>query len=230
MLSFLETLRDLTFPAMLIRVLLACVCGAVIGLERSAKNRSAGFRTHILVCLAAAAAAMTGTYLFVCAKLPADVSRISGQVISGLGFIGAGAIIITKKLTIKGLTTAAGLWTTGVIGLAFGSGYYELGVIGTVLVLVAETMLGWISRSIKKKPEYVVEVMYDRKNALDQVLRFCKDSGMEITNLKIHSLGDAYEADYAAEVTLRGERESKKLVPRIQVMDGVVSASELEIN
>ena len=228
MLSFLDPLRDLTFLALLIRVLLACLCGAVIGMERSAKNRAAGFRTHILVCMAAAAAAMTGTYLFVAAKLPADISRISGQVISGLGFIGAGAIIITKKLTIKGLTTAAGLWTTGIIGLAIGSGYYELGILGTVLVLVAETMLGWVSTSIRKRPEYMIEVLYDDKTALDKVLRFCKDSGMEIINLKILSLGDAYEADYSADVTLRGDREATFLLPRIQVMPGVVTAETKE--
>ena len=228
MLSIFDPMRDLSFLSMLIRVLLSCLCGAVIGLERSSKNRSAGFRTHILVCMAAAVAAMTGTYLFVGAKLPADISRISGQVISGLGFIGAGAIIITKKLIIKGLTTAAGLWTTGIIGLAIGSGYYELGVIGTALVMITEALLIRLSSRIKDLPAYTIEVLYDEKTALDQVLRFCKDSSMEITNLKIHSLSDAFEADYAAEITVRGTRSAKTIVPRIQVMPGVVSAIVIE--
>ena len=229
MLTFFDPLRELTFPAMLLRVFLACFCGAMIGLERSAKNRSAGFRTHILVCLAAAAAAMTGIYFFVGLKLPADVTRISASIVSGLGFIGAGAIVITKKLTIKGLTTAAGLWTTGIIGLAFGSGYYELGLLGTVLVLAAETLMGLGAKTIKKRPEYTMEVLYDDKDALDKVLRFCKDSGMEITSLKIHTLGDAFEADYAAEIAVRGDRNAEHLIPRVQVIPGVVSAVTEEI-
>ena len=135
MLTILNGLRDLSFWAILVRMLVAVLCGTLIGLERSSKNRPAGFRTHILVCLGAAVASITGLYLYLGLELPADISRISGQVVTGLGFIGAGTIIITKKMTIKGLTTAAGLWTTGVIGLAIGSGYYELGVLGTALVL-----------------------------------------------------------------------------------------------
>ena len=122
MLSLFDGIRDLTPWNVVLRMVIASLLGTLIGLERSAKNRTAGFRTHILVCLGGAIAAMTGLYIYMELNLPADVSRISGQVITGLGFIGAGAIIVTKKLTIKGLTTAAGLWTTGIVGLAIGSG------------------------------------------------------------------------------------------------------------
>ena len=117
----LSSVAELSFLSLVLRLLLASLCGTLVGLERSSKNRPAGFRTHILVCLGSAVAANTGSYLFIGLKLPADVSRISAQVITGLGFIGAGSIIITKKLTIKGLTTAAGLWVTGIIGLCVGS-------------------------------------------------------------------------------------------------------------
>ena len=228
MLSFLNPLRELTFLSLVVRMLSACLCGALIGLERSSKNRPAGFRTHILVCLAAAVTAATGTYLFVGLKLPADISRMSGQVITGLGFIGAGSIIITKKMTIKGLTTAAGLWTTGIIGLAFGSGYYELGILGTALTLIAETWLIKIGSSIQKQSEYTVEVLYNDKTALDQVLRFCKDSSMVITNLQIHSMDTNPDVDYAAEVRLRGKLEARDLVSKIQIMPGIISAVDIE--
>ena len=200
----------------------------LVGLERSSKNRPAGFRTHISVCLSSAVAAITGTYLFVGLKLPADISRISGQVITGLGFIGAGSIIITKKLTIKGLTTAAGLWTTGIVGLAIGSGYFELGVLGTALVLAAETVLGRLTASIQRRPEFTLEILYNDKTALDEVLRFCKDSHMSITRLQILSLDDNPEADYAAEIYLRGNARPVTLVSRIQIMPGVVSALDIE--
>ena len=109
MIHLFDPIRALGFGAVLVKMLIACLCGTLIGLERSSKNRPAGFRTHILVCLAAAVASLTSLFIFMEIKLPADVSRIGGQVVSGLGFIGAGTIVITKRLTIKGLTTAAGL-------------------------------------------------------------------------------------------------------------------------
>ncbi len=110
MLHLFDTLRNLNFISLLTQLLLAVFCGAAIGLERSAKNRPAGFRTHILVCLGGAVAAATGHFIYLGLGLPADVTRLSGQIITGLGFIGVGNIIVTKTMTVKGLTTAAGLW------------------------------------------------------------------------------------------------------------------------
>ena len=228
MLTFLNPLRELTFLSILLRMLIACLCGTLIGLERSAKNRPAGFRTHILVCMGAAVAATTGIYLVKGLSLPADVTRLSGQIITGLGFIGAGTIIITKKQTIKGLTTAAGLWTTGIIGVAIGSGYFELGIVGTLLVLIAESWLSRVTSKMQKQPEYTVEVLYNDKDALDHVLRYCKDSHMSITSLQIHSLDNQAAASYAAEIDLRGNADSDVLTAHIQLMPGVVAASDLE--
>ena len=136
MLEFFNPIRDLNTVSVILRMLLAVMVGAVIGLERSAKNRPAGFRTHILVCMGAAVAAMTGLYLFLALKLPTDVSRLAAQVISGLGFIGAGTIVVTKKMSIKGLTTAAGLWVTAAVGMACGVGMYTLAAVSTVIVLL----------------------------------------------------------------------------------------------
>ena len=225
MLNGLNSLRNMDFLSVLLRIVLSCACGAVIGLERSAKNRPAGFRTHILVCMGACAAALTGLYLYLEMKLPSDISRISGQVITGLGFIGAGTIIVTKKLTIKGLTTAAGLWTTGIIGLTIGSGYYEIGVVGTALVLLAETWFARLGSLIKHTPAYQIEVQYNQKTSLDDMLRFCKDSRMDITNLKIHTLEAGHEARYIAEVDLRGNKDCEELLGEIRSMPGILSAS-----
>jgi len=222
-----DPIRALGLGAVAVKTLMACLCGTLIGLERSSKNRPAGFRTHTLVCLAASLAALTSLYIFLEMKLPSDISRIGGQVISGLGFIGAGTIIITKRMTIKGLTTAAGLWTTGVIGLAIGSGYYELGLIGTALVLLAETWLARLGATIQHTPEYAVEVLYNEKNSLDHVLRFCKNSRMAIVNLTIHTAEDAVQAEYIARIRLRGKMRQDALVARIQQMPGILSAMGL---
>ena len=227
MLHIFDGIRGLGLAAVLIKTVMACLCGIIIGLERSSKNRPAGFRTHTLVCLAAAMASMTSLYIFLEMKLPSDISRIGGQVISGLGFIGAGTIIITKRMTIKGLTTAAGLWTTGVIGLAIGSGYYELGLLGTAMVLLAETWLARLGSTIQHTPQYAVELMYNEKNSLDHVLRFCKDSRMAIVNLTIHTAEGPSEAEYIARISLRGKMRQDALVARIQQMPGIMSAMGL---
>lgn len=220
----LEVLRQYNLFTVALRLLLATLCGPVIGLERSSKNRPAGFRTHILVCPGAAVAGLTALYMYMDLELPADISRIPGQVISGLGFIGAGTIIITRSMSVKGLTTAAGLWATGIIGIAVGSGYYELGLLGTAMVLLTETWLGLLGKNIRPRPEYTMELMYDEKTSLDQVLRLCKDSRMAIVNLKIHTLGADDDARYAAEVFFRGNVDREALLGKVRRMPGIVSA------
>ncbi|MBR4184682.1 MAG: MgtC/SapB family protein [Clostridia bacterium] len=227
MLPFAAPLRELSFLSVLLRLFLACACGAVVGLERSAKNRPAGFRTHILVCMAAALAALSGLYLYLVMGLPTDISRIGAQVISGLGFIGAGAIIVTPNMDIKGLTTAAGLWVTGIIGLAIGSGYYEGGIVGTVLVLLTETLLTSLSSRIQKRPLAIFRVYYREKTSLDQVLRTCKDEKMTIVNLRIRLVsGEEEQKKYRADVTLCGTAKTDVLLSKIEHMPGIEGASE----
>ena len=223
MLTIFDGLRGLSFGSVLLRILLATVLGTLIGLERSSRNRPAGFRTHILVCMGSSLAALTGLYLYLELKLPSDISRISAQVITGLGFIGAGTIIITKNLSIKGLTTAAGLWTTGIIGLAAGSGYYEIAIVGTALVLLVETLLFPLVHLIHPVPEYTVELLYNEKGSLDDVLRLCTDNRILICTVKIRALNDG-EANYTAEVELRGAMSRDTLLARIRLMPGIISA------
>ena len=228
MLPVFDSLRDLTFVSLVIRLLLAVFCGTCIGLERSAKNRPAGFRTHILVCLGGSVAAVTGHYMYLGLKLPADITRLSGQVITGLGFIGAGTIIVTKKMTIKGLNTAAGLWTTGIIGLAIGSGFFEGGLLGTALVLTAQTMFPKLRLQDQVRTHFSLEILYDRKDSLDNVMRFCKDQRTYIRNLRIRADSDG-PARYTAILELQAGNERKKaaLIDQIRIMPGIISAAEL---
>lgn len=97
-------------------------------------------------------------------------------------------------------------------------------------LLLAETWLAKLGGNIHTRPEYIIEVLYNEKNALEQVLRFCKDRNMAITDLQIHSMDSVEEADYAAEIHLRGSEEAGCLVARIQLMPGVVSATDIEKN
>ncbi|MDC7243708.1 MAG: MgtC/SapB family protein, partial [Sphaerochaetaceae bacterium] len=113
----MEYLRNFNLLSILVRLVLAMVFGGLIGLERETKRRPAGFRTHILICVGSALTTLTSQYLYLEMHMYTDLARLGAQVIAGMGFIGAGTIIITKRKDVKGLTTAAGLWTTAIIGL-----------------------------------------------------------------------------------------------------------------
>lgn len=124
----------------IIRILLAAVLGSVIGLERGRKHRPAGVRTHTLVCVASALVMVTNEQLML-AHGTGDPVRMGAQVISGIGFLGAGTILTDRQNRIKGLTTAAGLWASACIGLAVGGGFYIGGIVAAILILVIFTKL-----------------------------------------------------------------------------------------
>ncbi len=223
MLSIFNGLRGLSTGVILFRMVLAFICGAVIGMERSVKNRPAGFRTHILICIGAATAAVTGHYIYLVMRMPADTTRLPAQVITGLGFIGAGTIIVTGARTVKGLTTAAGLWTTGVIGLAIGSGFYEGAIIGMIMVLVTETLVSKIK--VNKVKQFQCILHYQGKEALDNVMRYCKDRFISINSLQIEGATDEDSGRvYTAIITLRpySTVDHDEFAQRIEEMDGIL--------
>ncbi len=128
-----------------LRLVVATVCGGLIGIERGKKNRAAGFRTYILVCVGAALTMVLGEYLIEMeavwsATLPGltktDASRFGAQVINGIGFLGAGTIIVTGRQQVKGMTTAAGLWASACMGLSIGAGFYVGAIVGCIFIIL----------------------------------------------------------------------------------------------
>ena len=115
MLSVFDGLRDVTTLSVFVRLACALICGGIIGIERSYKRRPAGFRTHILICIGAAITTLTSQYLYLNMHYFTDMARLGAQVVAGIGFIGAGTIIVTRRQRVKGLTTAAGLWTSAIV-------------------------------------------------------------------------------------------------------------------
>ena len=136
MLSVFDGLRDVTVQSVVLRLVLAVVCGGAIGIERAFKRRPAGFRTHILICLGAAMTTLTSQYLYLNMHYYTDMARLGAQVVAGIGFLGAGTIIVTRRQRVKGLTTAAGLWASAIIGLALGGGFYGGGILTTLMILL----------------------------------------------------------------------------------------------
>lgn len=155
----------------LIRSLLAVLIGSLIGSERARHGRAAGMRTHILVCLGAALTSMTSMYVADVLGHEGDVFRISAQVISGVSFLGAGMIILKSNNIITGLTTAAGIWATGAIGVAVGYGFYAGAVIGTILFLSTIMLFAKVGRKKDSAEVLYLEVddMYQTNKIMKQI-------------------------------------------------------------
>ena len=169
------------------RLILAAILGAVIGIEREIKNRAAGFRTHIIVSVGACLIMFIGIDGIgkFSSDTARDTARIAGQVISGIGFLGAGTIL-QKKNAVTGLTTAATLWLSAAIGLAVGIGYYEGAIIATVICLVTLISLNKISDLINKKTIKSYSMIFDAYNFnQDSFYEFTSKEGVEIRKLDI---------------------------------------------
>lgn len=141
-----------------VRIITAALMGGLIGSERGRHGRPAGLRTHMLICIGAAMTSLTSTYLSVALGATSDIARISAQVISGIGFLGAGTIMVRNSSVITGLTTAAGMWATAAIGIAAGYGFYWGAAFATLICIISVTMLGKAERKQKSMKSTYVEI------------------------------------------------------------------------
>lgn len=144
--DILHYLEEFNYISIAIRLSLAVIFGGIVGAERATKRQTAGIRTFAVVCLGAALAMVTNEYLCVKSGSVIDTSRMAAQVISGVGFLGVGTIIVTGKNQVKGLTTAASLWTVATIGIAIGAGFIYGAVLGFILIMISVKLLQKASR------------------------------------------------------------------------------------
>ena len=157
-------LRGITYLAIALRIAVAIIVGGLIGLERGLKNRPAGLRTYMLVCVGACIIMMTNQYIFQVFGT-GDPVRMGAQVVSGIGFLGAGTIIVTRRNQIKGLTTAAGLWSAAGVGLALGIGFYEAALVGGFAIFFVMTLLQRMDNRMHRNAK-VLEVYVELSKAL----------------------------------------------------------------
>lgn len=136
-----DFMYELNIYSICTRILLAILLGGIIGLERGATRHAAGFRTHILVCMGAALAMLTNQFIYDTFSTVVDPARMGAQVITGVGFLGVGTILVTANKKIKGLTTAAGLWASACLGLAAGIGFYDGAILGGIAIYVSLALL-----------------------------------------------------------------------------------------
>ena len=181
-----ESLRELNVASTVFRIVLAIIVGGIIGMERGRKNRPAGLRTYILVCLGAALVMMTNQFVYDEFNA-SDPVRLGAQVISGIGFLGAGTIVLTGKSQIKGLTTAASLWTAACIGLAIGIGYYEGAIFGGLAIVFAVSGLHRFDSWMHKKSRYLeLYIEYNEgENTFSDFLQYARDNDFEVSDIQI---------------------------------------------
>ena len=237
----IQYLRELHFASVVVRLALAMLLGGCIGLERGRKRRPAGFRTYMLVCLGAALTVplslyeftmVTGPWSDICAEIgiKTDVSRFGAQGINGIGFLGAGTIIVTKRNQIKGLTTAAGRWTSAIIGRTFGGGVYEGGILATVFIMLAELVFSRIEYRVRENvPEINLYMEYEDKTCLDDVLQLYLSCNVKVLNIQITRAAENEEHNACAIFTLRLPRSCtvNRLMSLVGKRKGIVSVEEL---
>lgn len=183
-----------TQAELLCRIIIAGICGGIIGYERKNRNKEAGIRTHMIVALGAALIMIVSKYGFedILGKqgIALDPSRIAAQIVTGVGFLGAGMIFMRKN-TISGLTTAAGIWATSAIGMSIGSGLYILGILTTVLIVVIQIILH--GRLLKETYKDEISFLIKKdKAAIDDLQKRLEAMHVEILNIEIKKQNDHY--------------------------------------
>lgn len=175
-----------------IRLILSVIVGLIIGSERAKHGRAAGMRTHTLVALGACLTSLMSVYLSEVVGVQGDIMRISAQVISGIGFLGAGMIIIKNNDIITGLTTAAGVWTTSIIGISLGYGFYTGAIICTVLFLISVVLFSKFEKRKKPAETVYVEIsdLYKTNSVVDEIVEILNgDLSYNVIPAKSGTLG-----------------------------------------
>lgn len=222
-------LAELNTVSMLLRVLLSVLLGGILGLERTCKRRPAGMRTYMLVCLGAATAMMTGVYLYDSYGAVTDPARIAAQVITGVGFLGAGTIMTTRYHRVKGLTTAAGLWVAACIGLAVGAGWYlGSGVIALTSLFVMVGANHFEQQYAIRTREFRVHCVLQNADCLHPILGKINEMHIVIREIETGDGLAEKTVDLFMSLQCNHRRNHITILQEIREMDGVLLAQEWE--
>ena len=231
MLHCFDFIREMNPLAITTRLVLAVICGGVIGLEREVRRRSAGFRTHILICMGSAITILTNLYLYQVMHLFTDISRMGAQVIVGVSFVGAGTIIVTRRHRVKGLTTAAGLWAASIIGLACGAGYAECAIFATLMVMLAELVLIRVEyRYVKLSRDVNLYVEYSMPITVQRLVRLLRTENIPMNDMEVNRIADGDGSyRYSAILTIQVTREEleQKIIRLFEETEDVLAVEKL---
>lgn len=216
--------REVTYLSVLVRIICAVVIGGIIGIERSIKNRPAGLRTYMLVCVGACLIMLTNQYIYQMTGT-GDPMRLGAQVVSGIGFLGAGTIIVTKHNQIKGLTTAAGLWSATGVGLALGIGFYEGAVTAAVAIYVTLTLLQILEARVNRKTRRLaVYVELQDSAPIGWFIKNLRALDVDIEDIQFEQETSVDSGVRAFVLTLKSaqRRDHFQFIEDIRAIDGIV--------
>lgn len=241
--NYLDYLRQLNFESMALRIILAMIMGGVIGYERELKHRPAGFRTYMLVALGSAVTVILSQYLDLMLSTGwadslrenqvgnrTDVVRIGAQVINGIGFIGAGTILVTSRNEVKGLTTAAGLWASACMGLAIGAGFYECFLIGFALVIFIMKLLPLIEDAVLSRARNMnIYIEMDNIENLSNIVNRIKADGIRMYDVDIDREQNSHMPQVNGLFSLRlpEKRHHTEVLAMLSTLDGIISIEEV---
>ena len=221
-------LREVTYLAVALRIFAAVLIGGILGLERGMKNRPAGLRTYMLVCVGACVIMLTNQFIFQSAGT-GDPVRMGAQVVSGIGFLGAGTLIVTRRNQIKGLTTAAGLWSAAGVGLALGIGFYEAAIAGTLAVFVVMTLLQKLDNKLHRRSKQLEAYIELSSISLGDFLRTMREENVEVSDVQREYGEEESDGVRAYIATLKGKKRLShtELMEKILAIPGVKFVEEL---
>lgn len=200
-------LSEIGIPSIIFRLLLAILCGGILGVERAKKHQAAGFRTYIIVCLGSTVAMMTNEFISVSTNM-GDSARLGAQVISGIGFLGAGTILVTSRNQIRGLTTAAGLWSCACLGLAIGIGYYTLALLGGITIAIVLAILPKIEEIFTKHSRnFEIHIEFQCRENLKEFVNYVRANGLQIVSIEHNQ---AYASSGLSVYTISFIQQDKK--------------------
>lgn len=237
----IEYLRELNIVSMMLRIVLAMLMGGIIGFEREMKRRPAGFRTYMLVAIGSAMTVMLSQYLDYMlwhdwsdtaelVGIRTDVSRFGAQVINGVGFLGAGTILVTGHSQVKGLTTAAGLWASACMGIAVGAGFYECTIMGFVLIILSMVVFPQIENAMHLNSRSMnVYVELDGIEHLAGVINRIKSEGIEIYEVELNKDENVRLSGLSTLFYLKLNRKLShtELLVELSKLDGVIATEEI---
>ena len=213
--------KELNIFSIILRVNLAVLCGGILGIERGRANQSAGMRTYILVCLGATIVMLTGEYTFYEFN-SGDPARLGAQVISGIGFLGAGSIIVEGNTKVRGLTTAAGLWAAACIGLVIGVGFYSCGIIATIAVYIVISKFRTIANYFTHNDMWLrVYVEFESISHIQMVCSVIESFGLQIGDVMLNNPNNS--GNYNAIISFKNteNKSDKEISSFIKKLEGI---------
>jgi len=226
----LSILNELNEISVFTRCFLSMVLGGVIGLERETKRRPAGFRTYVIVCLGSALIMMTNQFIHISTGTQ-DSTRIVAQVVSGIGFLGAGTILVTKHNQVKGLTTAAGLWACAALGIAVGCGFYTGAIIGFLAILCSIQVLHAIDGRIYRNSRILsVYIEFDDIKKVRSLVAYARKHEMELRDLELVNQKQAEINIIGMITTVRVKERTvhENIIEEFTRLDGVNFVEEIK--